>query len=98
MEAARRLRPQPIAARSPSKSGFYREKRGHADATATAAVYEVALERIFGSASGKARDDRAHNGSRPDHPLHSAYVAKTKAAVAWSAEKRNVSTAAARGR
>jgi hypothetical protein len=28
MEAARRLRPQPIAARSPSKSGFYREKRG----------------------------------------------------------------------
>jgi hypothetical protein len=64
-------------------------------ATAAAAAYETALARIFGAAAGEARDDRAHNGSRPDHPLHSACVAKNEAAVAWSAEKRDVSTAAA---
>src|SRR4051812_19532754 len=55
------------------------------DATATAAAYEAALARIFGIGSGEARDDRARNGSRPDHPLHSAYVAKNAAAWCWFA-------------
>ena len=41
------------------------------------------------------RYDRAHNGSRSDHPLHPAYVAKNEAATAWFAEKRDASAAAA---
>jgi hypothetical protein len=30
-----------------------------------------------------------------DHPLHSAYIAKNEAALAWFAEKRDASAAAA---
>ena len=57
--------------------------RLYTDATATAAAYEAALARIFGTGAGNARDDRARNGSRPGHPLHSVYVAKTEAATPW---------------
>ena len=38
--------------------------------------------RHFGAAARRAR-----NGSRSDHPLHPAYVAKNEAATAWIAEK-----------
>jgi hypothetical protein len=34
-------------------------------------------------------------GSRPDHPLHPAYIAKNEAASAWFAEKRDSAAAAA---
>jgi hypothetical protein len=60
--------------------------RLYTDATATAAAYEAALARIFGTGAGEARDDRARNGSRPDHPLHALYAAKTAAEGAWVAD------------
>jgi hypothetical protein len=50
---------------------------------------------VSSAGADEARDNCARNGSRPDHPLHSAYVAKTEAAAAWIAEKRNASPAAA---
>jgi len=43
----------------------------------------------------EARNDRARNGSRPDHPLHSAYIARNEAALAWFLEKQTASAAVA---
>jgi hypothetical protein len=62
--------------------------RLYTDATATAAAYEAALARIFGTG---ARDDRARNGSQPEHPLHPFYAAKTKAARCWFASNYSAS-------
>jgi hypothetical protein len=45
--------------------------------------------------TGDPRYDRTRNGSRSDHPLHPAYIAKNEAATAWFVEKRNASAAAA---
>jgi hypothetical protein len=45
--------------------------------------------------TAEVRDDRARNGSRPDHPLHPAFIAKNEAASAWIAEKQNSNAAAA---
>ena len=64
-------------------------------ATAAAADYEAALERTFGAASGEARADCARNGSRPDHPLHPAFITKNEAASAWIVEKQSATAAAA---
>src|SRR5436189_219374 len=61
---------------------------------AGAAAYEAALARIFGTGAGEARDDRARNGSRPDHPLHLLYAAKTKATGCWFAFNRPTMTGA----
>jgi hypothetical protein len=54
--------------------------------TAAEADYQAALERNFGATATAARADKAHNGSRPDHPLHSFFVAKTETSNAWFAE------------
>ena len=59
--------------------------RLYTDATATGATYEAALARIFGAGIREARDDRSRNGSRPEHPLHPLYAAKTKATDCWFA-------------
>jgi hypothetical protein len=64
-------------------------------ATAAEADYEAALARISGGAAGDARDDHDRNGSRPDHPLHPAFIAKNEAASAWNAEKQSSNAAAA---
>src|SRR6202035_2130231 len=45
----------------------------------------AALQRTFGAAACEC----ARNGSRPDHPLHPAYVPKDQAAAARLAETRN---------
>jgi hypothetical protein len=47
----------------------------------------AALPAGFGAAADEVRYDRARNGSRSDHPLHSAYIAKNEAASAWNREK-----------
>jgi len=39
----------------------------------------------------------ARNGSRPDHPLHPAFIAKNEAASAWIVEKQSATAAAAWG-
>src|SRR5690349_2434265 len=54
-------------------------------------VVEAALARIFGTGAGEARDDRARNGSQPEHPLHPFYAAQTKAARCWAAANYSVS-------
>jgi hypothetical protein len=56
---------------------------------------KAALERTFGAASGEARVDCARNGSRPDHPLHPAFIAKNRAASTWIVEKQSATAAAA---
>jgi hypothetical protein len=43
----------------------------------------------------KPRADCARNGSRPDHPLHPALIAKNEAASAWIVEKQSATAAAA---
>ena len=65
--------------------------RLYTDATATAAAYEAALARIFGTGADEARDDRARNGERPSHPLHPFYAAKTKATGRWLASNYSAS-------
>ena|SRR5271170_6552116 len=53
-----------------------------------------ALARVFGSTACDARGDRERNGSRPDHPLHPLYVAKTEASDALRAERQKAEAAA----
>ena len=65
------------------------------DGLVASADYAAALTRYFGAAADEARNDRARNGSRPDHPLHPAFIAKNEAASAWIAEKQNSNAAAA---
>jgi hypothetical protein len=40
-------------------------------------------------------DSPMRSGSRPDHPLHPAFIAKNEAASAWIVEKQNAAAAAA---
>jgi len=63
-------------------------------ATAAETDYDAALARAFGTGASDARSDCAHNGSRPDHPLHPLYAAKTEASDAWRAETQKAEAAA----
>jgi len=63
-----------------------RKPRLYTKATAAEANYAAALTRNFGNGAGRARYDRAHNGSQPGHPLHPLYVAKSEASDAWYGE------------
>jgi hypothetical protein len=60
------------------------------------ADYAAALQRTFGAAACDVRDDRARNGSQPDHPLHPAFIAKKRPRPrgSWKKPEKPDSTAA----